>query len=138
MEYIQKLPFILGASMAMIVGVINKCIGAETKTIYIRMSVGLVIFFILGLYIREFIYKLYDDIKRKEEEQKAKEKQEAANISKGPKSKVDYRVDDKVDDKVDDSILENEVNIEKEEKLYEEEFTPLSVNSIKLNKDSSK
>jgi len=130
MEYIQKLPFISGASMAITIGVINKCIGAETKTIYIRMSVGLVIFFILGLYIREFIYKLYDDIKRKEEEQKIREEQEVKNISKDSKNKVDYRVDD--------SSLETEVDISKDEKLYEEEFTPLSVNSIKLNKDSSK
>lgn len=136
MEYVQKLPFILGASMALIIGIINNNSSAETKTIYIRMSVGLVIFFILGLYIREFIYKLYEEIKKKEaeelkraEEQKRKEEQEKKQKNEGTKHNVDYTVDD--------DSFETNINIEKDEKLYDEEFTPLSVNSIKLNKDNN-
>ena len=116
--------------MAIIIGVINNLLGTESKTIYIRMSVGLVVFFILGLYIREIIYKLYEEIKEKgEEEKKLKEQQEVKNNKEVPKHNVDYRVDD--------DSFETEINIEKDEALYEEEFTPLNVNSIKLNKENS-
>jgi len=131
MEYVQRLPFILGASMALIIGVISNNIGTELKTICVRMSVALVVFFVLGLYIREFIYKLYEDIRKKEEEEKKiKHEQEIKNNNESVKHNVDYRVDD--------NSSEININLEKGEKLYDEEFTPLSVNSVKLNKDSSK
>lgn len=128
MDYVHRLPFILGASMAIVIGVINNSTGNESKTIYIRMSVGLVVFFILGLYIRSFIYKIDEEIrKKKEEEQKIEENSVIQSTNEGAKHSVDYRVDD--------SSFEMNINTQKEEKLYDEEFTPLSVNSITINKD---
>lgn len=128
MDYVHKLPFILGASMAVVIGVINNSTGTESKTIYIRMSVGLVTFFILGLYIRSVIYKLDKELREKEEEErKIKEESEMEKINEGAKHSVDYRVDD--------NSFEMNINTEKDEKLYDEEFTPLSVNSITINKD---
>ena len=131
MDYVHKLPFILGASIAVLIGVINSITGAESKTIYIRMSVGLVVFFILGLYIRNFIYKIDEEVRKKKvEEQKIKEKSVMQKTNEGAKHSVDYRVDD--------NSFEMNINTQNEEKLYDEEFTPLSVNSITINKDDGK
>lgn len=128
MDYVHRLPFILGASMAVVIGVINNSTGTESKTIYIRMSVGLVVFFILGLYIRNIIYKIDEEIRKKKvEEQRIKEKSVIGKTNEGAKHSVDYRVDD--------NSFEMNINTQKEEKLYDEEFTPLSVNSITINKD---
>lgn len=124
MDYVHKLPFILGASMAVVIGVINNSTGTESKTIYIRMSVGLVTFFILGLYIRSFIYKIEKELREKEEERRIKETEMA---NEGAKHSVDYRVDD--------NSFEMNIDTEKDGKLYDEEFTPLSVNSITINKE---
>ncbi|NLL06689.1 MAG: hypothetical protein GX270_13095 [Clostridiaceae bacterium] len=128
MDYVQRLPFILGASMAVIIGIISNSTGTESKTIYIRMSVGLVVFFILGLYMRNTIYRINKEVrKKKEEESRIKEQSLIENITKVEKHSVDYRVDD--------NSFEMNINTQKEEKLYDEEFTPLSVNSININKD---
>ncbi len=127
MEYVQRLPFILGASMALIIGLISSKNGEDIKTTYIKMSVVLVIFFILGLYIRKFIYKLYEEIRKKEEEERKIEEQKLKNEIEGVKHNVDYRVDD--------NTSESNIKLEKGEKLYDEEFTPLKVNSVKINKD---
>ncbi|WP_010249140.1 hypothetical protein [Acetivibrio cellulolyticus] len=128
MDYIHKLPFILGASMAVIIGVVSNKTGVESKIIYIRMSVGLIAFFVLGLYIRSIICKIDEEIrKRKEEELRQKEELENAQIGDGQNHTVDYRVDD--------NNFELDLNMGKDEKLYDEEFTPLSVNSVTINKD---
>ena len=128
MNYVHKLPFILGASMAVVIGLISNSTGNESKTIYIRMLVGLVVFFIIGLYIRNFIYKIDQEIsKKKEEEKSLKEKSVIGEANEGVKHSVDYRVDD--------NSFEININSQKEEKLYDEEFTPLRVNSITINKD---
>mgnify|MGYP001082662341 CR=1 FL=1 len=130
MDYVHKLPFILGASMAILIGAISNRSGVESKTIYIRMSLGLVAFFILGLYIRCLIYKINGEIKRKKnkEELKLKIELEKARMSKTEKHSVDYRVDD--------NSFEMDINPDLDEKLYDEEFTPLSVNSVTVDKDS--
>ena len=128
MDYVHKLPFILGASMAVTIGVISNYTGTQSKTIYIRMSVGLVIFFILGLYIRNIIYKIDEELRKKKvEEQRMKEIMLMQKAAEGAKHNVDYTVDD--------NSFEMNINDQKEEKLYDEEFTPLSVNSITINQD---
>jgi len=123
MGYIQRLPFILGASMAIVIGVINDSSGAESKTVYIRMSVGLVAFFIIGLYIRGFIYKIDEELtKKRKEEQQREIELEMSKKKEESGQNVDYRVDDNI-------------GKENDEKLYDEEFSPLEVNSINLNKE---
>lgn len=129
MDYVHKLPFILGASMTVIIGLVSNKTGVDSKTIYIRMSVGLVVFFVLGLYIRSSIYKLEEEVrKRKEEEQKQNEELEKDALDENEKQSVDYRIDD--------NSYEVDMNPENDEELYDEEFTPLNVNSVKINKDS--
>jgi cell division protein FtsL len=129
MDYVHKLPFILGASMAVIIGVVSNRTGVESKAIYIRMSVGLVVFFILGLYIRGSLYKIDEEIrKRKEEELKQKEELENDAVDENGKHSVDYRIDD--------NSFEVDISPENDEKIYDEEFTPLNVNSVNITKDA--
>ncbi|MFZ5987414.1 MAG: hypothetical protein ACOYWZ_09880 [Bacillota bacterium] len=131
MDYIHKLPFILGASMSIIVGIVSYKSGIEPRTIYIRMSIGMVVFFAAGIYVRSILKKIDEEVKKKKdgEERLLREQQvtEESSESTGDRAhKIDYRVDEDSYDSaldLDDS------------KLYDEEFTPLSVNSVTVNKN---
>ncbi len=129
MDYVHKLPFILGASMAVVIGAVSNYSGVESKTTYIRMSLVLVFFFILGMYIRGLIYKIDKEVRKKKESEVLKMKEELENAQgvEGEKHSIDYRVDD--------NSYEVDINPAVGEKLYDEEFTPLSVNSVTVNRD---
>ncbi|MCR4434473.1 MAG: hypothetical protein QHH06_00885 [Clostridiales bacterium] len=65
MEYIQKLPFIFGALMALIIGIISYRDGVPRQTVYIRMAEGLVVFFILGILVRNTLEGIIEEINLK-------------------------------------------------------------------------
>jgi uncharacterized membrane protein YraQ (UPF0718 family) len=58
MYRVQKLPFILGASMSIITGLICYYTKLELKDTYIRMMLSLIIFFIIGVFARKSIVKI--------------------------------------------------------------------------------
>lgn len=65
---IHKLPFLLGGFMAVMVGIISYMSGSATQTIYIRMTVVLLVFYIVGSLIRNTVNTIKDEIKSKEEQ----------------------------------------------------------------------
>jgi divalent metal cation (Fe/Co/Zn/Cd) transporter len=65
MEYVKKLPLILSMFMAILIGLISYTLGIAQKDIYIRISISLVLFYFLGLYIRRSIENLYDSYLQK-------------------------------------------------------------------------
>lgn len=69
MEYIHKLPFIIGSFMAIVVGMINYKLGVEQKDTYTRMAIGLVAFFAVGLIIRNLVTILLEEQEKKKKEQ---------------------------------------------------------------------
>lgn len=65
MERIYKLPFILGCLAAMAAGVASYAAGAESRTIYLRMAVMMLTFFIIGLYVKNTILSIENEVQVK-------------------------------------------------------------------------
>jgi len=68
MERIHKLPFILGCLAAMVVGIASYITNSDNQTIFLRMAVIMAIFFILGVYIRNTVLSIKDEVSKKEME----------------------------------------------------------------------
>ncbi|MCX7922400.1 MAG: hypothetical protein N3B21_10390 [Clostridia bacterium] len=106
MDYIQRLPFILGIFTALIVGVVSYKLNFSLQETYIKMAISMGIFFILGLYARSTLIKIVEEIDRKkmqEEIQRIEElrRQENQDLSQNAKEKthtVEYTIDDGADD----------------------------------------
>ncbi|NLK86660.1 MAG: hypothetical protein GX279_04110 [Clostridiaceae bacterium] len=60
MERLRRLPFISGCMAAVLAGIISFAAGADSQKIYIRMAVMMLVFFILGTFVRNTIF----DVKR--------------------------------------------------------------------------
>jgi len=128
MEYIHRLPFIFGALMASIIGMINYKYNFTLKQICVRMTVAMVIFYIIGLYLRSTVEKLNEEIEKKkdlekiaererlEQEELEKKKQQPVSNVQQTASTIDYHVDDNNDD----------------------EFRPLNVNTILTGNNNNK
>lgn len=83
MEYIHRLPFVLACLAAMSAGVSGYITGAENRIIYMRMTIMMLAFFIIGLYIKNTIVSLEDEVRikkleKEEQERVEKQKEEEA------------------------------------------------------------
>lgn len=115
MEYIHRLPFILGASMAIIIGIISNESGVVQQETYKRMALGMLIFFVLGLFAKNILLKAIEDVEKKREEiaKQSERESEINQIANGEDeisseaSSIDYRTPD-----------------------LGEDFTPLSVSEV--------
>jgi divalent metal cation (Fe/Co/Zn/Cd) transporter len=119
MEYIHRLPFILGASMSVIVGLFGYENGVAQKEAVIRMAISMLIFFVIGMFLRNIIENTMGEIdnKRKEEEnlkRESNEKKHRDEDTNQEQSKIDYRTSD-----------------------YGEDFEPLTVSEIIKTKTDS-
>jgi len=76
MGRMDRLPFMLGVLAAIITGAVSYAAHEEMNTVYLRMVVMMLVFFVLGMYIRWTICK----IKKELEIKKEKEKEEAKNL----------------------------------------------------------
>lgn len=110
MEYVHKLPFLLGAAAAIIVGIISNLINASQQDTYIRMAMSMIIFFAIGVYIRNTLQKIHEELESKKQEEEnrimaemeedeklAAEEEERMNQElklKTVGTKIDFKVDD--------------------------------------------
>ncbi len=109
MEYIQRLPFILGAVMAIVVGMLSYSSTADMKQVYLKMAICMIVFYILGVFIKNTVFKINSDIEAKkkkieleelekerlEEEAREEQARQEAAVKQGSKSpKIDIKVDD--------------------------------------------
>lgn len=135
MDYVHRLPYILGASAAIIIGMASYKSGLDIRTIYVRMSIFMVKFFVVGLYIRGEINKIDIEVKNKKAEQEALEKNEKKN-TEGSDDKES--TGSSIDLKVDDNAINDSINLSAGiKKLYYEEISPLSVDDIKIDEEKS-
>lgn len=81
MDYISKIPFIMGASAAIVIGIISYSNGYELKTVCVRMTAGMVLFFAAGVFLRRLINNIYEEVKEKNE-QNVQNSTEPPNIDK--------------------------------------------------------
>lgn len=77
MERIAKLPFILGCSAAIVTGSACYLAGMDSQGIYIRMAIMMLMFFIIGVYIRGTISSIKKEviIRKTRELQEERERQ---------------------------------------------------------------
>ena len=130
MDNIHKIPFILGVFASIVVGLAGYKSGVEYRDIYIRMSISMIVFFAVGLYLKKFIIKIHDELKEKEEEALKEEllkEEERLKEEKALKEEEDSAKREK-GRKIDIKVEEHD-----EQELYDEEFRPMEVNTIKLN-----
>ena len=114
MDDIHKLPFLLGGFMAVVVGIISYISDSVTQTIYIRMAVVMVAFYIVGGFIRNTLNTIKDELKQKEEQRLLEEQieEEARRIEASHKVQpAEHKVDLVADD-------------------FGEDFTPLTVSRV--------
>jgi hypothetical protein len=91
MERIQKLPIILGCSAAIVAGFAAYLAGVDSQGIYIRMAGMMLVFFIIGVYIRKTVTSINEEVqirkireqqeeKERQKRKKEEEKAAAANV----------------------------------------------------------
>ncbi len=74
MGNIRKLPFILGCLAAIVTGIVSYSVGVVDQTIYLRMAVMMLLFYILGLYIRYTVRLTKKEVKIREVERQKEER----------------------------------------------------------------
>jgi cell division protein FtsB len=75
MERIMRLPLLLSYLAAVIAGVVSYVSGADNQVIYLRMALMMLIFFLLGMFVRNTVLSLKNELQVREIEQKKREKQ---------------------------------------------------------------
>ncbi|MCX7842618.1 MAG: hypothetical protein N2489_06040 [Clostridia bacterium] len=119
MDYIRNLPIIMCSIISIIVGVLNYGTGNNLQDTYRNMIISIVVYYVLGMYIRHTAIKVFEHVKKRKQELKEQEAQAALADSQRRKlnnadekarntseSKIDYRVE------------------------YDEDFTPLKVSEV--------
>ena len=74
MGRIDRIPFISGVLAAIITGAASYVAGGKTSTGYLRMIVMMLVFFIIGMYVRKTIRDIKRELQDKKEEQEGLEK----------------------------------------------------------------
>ncbi len=73
MERLRRLPFMSGCMAAVLAGIISFAAKADSQTIYIRMAVMMLVFFILGIYVRNTVYTIRQQVEQRKREQELEE-----------------------------------------------------------------
>lgn len=102
MQYIQKLPFIMGASMSILIGMISYGLKVTPPELYVRMVMTLTGFFIVGIYIRSIIRKIIEEIEEKKRSEEGFDIDDVESYNgegefQQNSSQIDYLVDDTKD-----------------------------------------
>ncbi len=112
MGCVQKLPFILGSIAAILIGMIGTYSNLDQKNIYIRMAIGMVAFFAIGVYIKKVLTEIIEELEaKKREEQRKLEEEEQQRLMEEQANEQENKP--QIDIKVDDD--------------YGEDFSPLTI-----------
>lgn len=77
MDRIHRLPFITGGFMAVLTGITSYACGSGNQTTYIRMAVVMVVFYTIGVFIRNTLQSINTELDEKKEQDLIKEKEAA-------------------------------------------------------------
>ncbi|HEX2944688.1 MAG TPA: hypothetical protein VHT96_01890 [Clostridia bacterium] len=81
MERIQKLPFLAGCLAAIVTGIASYATGVDSRITYLRMAVMMLVFFLVGIYARNTVLSINEDIeKKKREKERERELEEEQNL----------------------------------------------------------
>ncbi|HPD00664.1 MAG TPA: hypothetical protein PLA01_04855 [Acetivibrio sp.] len=127
MDYTSKIPFISGASVTIIVGILSYKSGYELKTICIRMTFSMVVFFLIGIYLRSFIRRMKREVKQKKVMEEIKKNRELlVEAAKKNAQRKNSKINLTVGNDTQEDIHADEEN------LYDEEFKPLKVSNVTI------
>lgn len=146
MKSSRKIPFLIGASVAFFTGVLCLVSEVDTNAAYFRIAAAMIIFYILGVIIRNTI----DDIKKEPEDKRQENNLQEAKMQED-KLQEDKIQEDKTQSSeiiaegvsnATDEIIAERKNGEKIKNIYlkaeakDDEFTPLAASKFiksKLN-----
>jgi hypothetical protein len=100
-EYIRRLPYILSALITIIVGLISYISNVGSQIIYYRMAASMVAFYLLGLYARRSLMRLYEEVS---EEKDVEEKETLIESQKQDQVEKTSTIDVKIDNQEDDFL----------------------------------
>lgn len=124
MEFIQRLPFVLSISMAIIIGVLSTIYDCRNQEVYTRMLLGMLIFYVVGAFIRHVVAGIREELDQKIKEEEllkrkvALELQHSLQGNKNEDKNTDLHT---LDLKADDNTAKY---------LYDDDFSPLKVSEI--------
>lgn len=76
MGRIHRLPFIFGCSAAIVAGIISYATGVNSQGIYIRMAIMMIVFYLIGSYVKDTALRIEKEVEdKKREEQRLEEQQ---------------------------------------------------------------
>jgi hypothetical protein len=129
MDYIRKLPLLMALSGAIIIGLVGYSKDVPNKENMLKMVIVMVIFYIVGLFIRNTITGILQDIDKKTEEKEKKELEEKKRLEEleDQKNKEKNKKNQKIDFIVDDD-LDIGTNIEDFEALPVADFIKNELN----------
>lgn len=80
MEFIRKIPLLLGTGAGLIIGLIGLSAGVPNKDNMLNMCVGMVIFYLVGILVRSTVKGIVEQAElmmaKKKEEEKKREKEQ--------------------------------------------------------------
>lgn len=102
MEYVRKIPLLLGTGAGLFIGLLGLSTGVPNKDNVLNMCVGMVVFYLVGLLVRSTISQAIEKaeavIKQREEEQRLAEElekmKEQIKKEDAPGSHIDLTVGD--------------------------------------------
>ena len=113
MDRIHRLPFITGGFMAVLTGITSYACGSGNQTTYIRMAVVMVVFYIIGVFIRNTLQSINTELDEKRVQDQIREN-EAAMTEAAAKAAA----------KQNEGVQVHRVNLVADDSG--EEFTPLT------------
>ncbi|NLV35178.1 MAG: hypothetical protein GXY17_00675 [Clostridiaceae bacterium] len=96
MGYIRKLPFRLACLAAIITGIVSYSAGVVDQSIYLRMALMMLLFFILGLYIKNTIRTVRKEVFIREIEKKNEERLRKKQMQEEEKAAAVERIKQQV------------------------------------------
>lgn len=116
MDRIHGLPFITGGFMAVMAGIISYVCRSDNQSTYIRMAIVMVVFYMIGVYIRNTLTAINTENEEKKELERLREQEEAAQHAASQEGKQN------------DGGRGRMVNLVADDS--DDEFTPLTVSQV--------
>jgi len=103
MDYIRKLPLLMGTGAGLVIGLIGLSAGVPNKDNMLNMCIGMVVFCIVGILARSTIMSISEYIaeitrKREEEERQRKKEQDRQESEKEKEETVAQSIDLRIGD----------------------------------------
>ncbi len=119
MGHYRRIPFLLSALMAFIIGVASYITDTDGKTIYIKMTIAMVVSYIVGIFLKNTLSTISNELVEKREKAENEDDQETDNESA---NMANYNGNT--------NVSRNDSRINLTAGGSDDEFTPLLLNKV--------